>query len=538
MATIQQRVLSIFILLAATAPSQAKKLYPDDPIASEPKPLHVNDAAARKLDDIYDYFWNRFGPDTKINPVEHSPAGGVNTLGEVPDSSWYQNRHARRRMTIEELVRGAGSRMPSTDGTWKVVSAKTDGVTPGFTIQDPSGVRYVLKFDPPKHHEMASAADVIGSKIFYALGYNVPDNMVVRFKPEQLTIDPKAKFKGAGGQKRPLRQSDVEGLLSGLPRDAEGRYRALASRFIGGKVLGPFRYYGRRTDDPNDIIAHQRRRELRGLHIFAAWLNHDDSRAINTLDTLVEEDGVKFIKHYLIDFGSILGSASFRENSPRAGFEYTFDPKPAALRFLTMGVWTPEWSRKAHYPELRSVGRFESELFDPDSWKPEYPNAAFVNRDPLDEFWAAKQVMAFSDEELRAIVRAAEYGDPRAEEWVTRMLIERRNKIGRKVFRKVLPIDRFAAEGGRLKFEDLAAKHGISGPAPYHIEWSLFDNRSEKHTPISGARGPQIPAEALGAEYAAANIRADGSGQTVTVYVRRGSEIAAIDRTWGGRCVR
>ena len=47
-------------------------------------------------------------------------------------------------MTIEELVRGAGSRLPSTDGRWKIVSAKTDGVTPGFTIEDPGECGTVL----------------------------------------------------------------------------------------------------------------------------------------------------------------------------------------------------------------------------------------------------------------------------------------------------------------------------------------------------------------------------------------------------------
>ncbi len=33
-------------------------------------------------------------------------AANVNSLDEVPDSSWYTNRHALRHMTIEQLVRG------------------------------------------------------------------------------------------------------------------------------------------------------------------------------------------------------------------------------------------------------------------------------------------------------------------------------------------------------------------------------------------------------------------------------------------------
>ena len=65
----------------------------------------------------------------------------------------------------------------------------------------------------------------------------------------------------------------------------------MASRFIEGKLAGPFNYQGMRSDDPNDIVPHEDRRELRGLGVFAAWLNHHDTRAINSMDSLVVENG-------------------------------------------------------------------------------------------------------------------------------------------------------------------------------------------------------------------------------------------------------
>ena len=60
--------------------------------------------------------------------------------------------------------------------------------------------------------------------------------------------------------------------------------------------------------DPNDTVAHQDRRVLRGLAVYASWVNHHDTSQINTMDALVTEDGRQYLKHHLIDFGSILGS--------------------------------------------------------------------------------------------------------------------------------------------------------------------------------------------------------------------------------------
>src|SRR5262249_13137838 len=139
--------------------------------------------------------------------VKHKPQGsslGVNTLDEVPDNPWYTNRHAEARMTIQQLVRGPGDgQPPSQSGKWKIISAKTDGVTPGFMIEDANAARYLLKFDPARYPELASAADMIGSKFFYAFGYNTPENYIVRFRRGQFAFDHTAKFR-TNGRERPL----------------------------------------------------------------------------------------------------------------------------------------------------------------------------------------------------------------------------------------------------------------------------------------------------------------------------------------------
>ena len=235
----------------------------------------------------------------------------------------------------------------------------------------------------------------------------------------------------------------------------------------------------------------------------------------------------------LADFGSTLGSATYAHNSPRGGYEYLWDGKSAAKQLLTLGLWVPAWAKQKN-PKIESVGRFEAARFDPLSWAPEYPNAAFVNSLPGDDSWAAKQIMAFTDEDVRAIVEVAEYSDPRAANYIAETLIERRDKIGRAHFQRVLPLDKFEIRDGNLEFEDLEVNHGFVGSRDHRVQWSRFDNATGRQTAITGAASFRVP-DLSGDGYLAALIEAERPGQTVTIYVRKRDgtiEVVGVDRTW------
>jgi hypothetical protein len=530
MVQVQQRVLGLSIaLLAAIAPAVAQKFYADDPLLREPKPLPVVKPLSRPINEYYDFFQDTFFEPDKELKKHHTPgpSQAVNTLGEVPDSAWYTNRN----LTVDQMVEGPGAtHAPAIDKPWTVISGKNEGITPGLVIRDSAGRKYFVKFDPLSNPEMASATDVLGSKFFYALGYNVPENYIVRFTRQQLALDPaKSTFRNPAGRDRPMTEGDIEMVLEKAPRDRQGRYRALASLAVEGAPIGPFRYYGTRKDDPNDVVPHQMRRDLRGLYVFAAWLNHTDSKSINSLDTVVEEAGLKYIRHYLIDFGAILGSDSFEAKSPRAGNVFLYDFKPAAWQFLSLGFYVPAWMR-AHYPDLPEAGHLEYKTFDPENWKNNYPNPAFDLRTPGDTYWAAKKVMQFSDDAIRAIVNTAQYSDERAAEWVARCIIERRNKVGRAFLNDVLPLDHFAVGDGKLTFEDLAVHYGFHDPRRYTVAWSAFDNATSQKSPIAGAVTFDVP-QSNGSAYLAADIHAEDPRKTVTVYLR-GREVIGIDRAW------
>src|SRR5687768_329283 len=175
-----RRQLALLLILFLL-PLSGATFYPDDPLWQAPKPRPAESVKKRKFNELYDFYQNSFRtPGERQSETETIPARAVNTLGEVMDSDWYQNRHWRRRMTLAELKRGPGNaNAPSMDGAWSVVDAKTEGITPGFQFKDARRRRYLLKFDPPENPELASAADVIGAKFFHALGYHVPENYIV-----------------------------------------------------------------------------------------------------------------------------------------------------------------------------------------------------------------------------------------------------------------------------------------------------------------------------------------------------------------------
>jgi hypothetical protein len=534
MAQIRQIVLTFALAgaLCGSPRGSGPRFLSDDPIRAMPPPMPVKNPATVRFGQTFDFLvqssrWNQRPP---------TPAGAINTIGEVPDSEWFTNRHGSHRMSRDELQRGPSSRADPVP-PFTVTSGKGEGITPGFVMRDAKGRRYFVKCDPLLFPELASAADVIVSHFLYAIGYNTPKNVIVNLKLSDLRLSNTATITLGNGRSRAMTWPDIKSILQQAAH--HGSFRVLASLAIEGKSIGPFQYEGMRHDDPNDIVPHESRRDVRGLYVFSAWLNNTDVKAGNTLDTVVEENGIRFIRHYLIDFGSALGSDGFSPKDPRFGHEHMLPTPLGALKqIFSLGVIPAPWEL-AHYPDLPGVGNFESKVFDPDHWKPDYPNPAFLSRLPDDDYWAAKQVMAFTDDDIRAIVETGQFSDPRSMEYVITTLEERRDKIGRTFFEKILPLDHFRVENAELLFDDLAVQHAFHPPRQYAVRWFWFDNISQKRSPIPGGVSSHLPDEAVQApsgSYFCAAINSPGSGlKPVSIYLRKQGaayKVVGIDREW------
>jgi hypothetical protein len=524
----------------------AQTFYPDDPLSAEPPPVPVLNPEPRALSEILELFNN-----TVNRPGERHPsggvitAGGVNTLGEVLDSDWFVNRHATRRMTPGQLARGPGTdHAPS--GPWRVLTVQPHGIRPGILVADVRERLYLLLFDPPGHPEMATGSQMVSSRFAHAIGYFVPECYLVHVERATLLIGEQSEIVSSAGNRRPLTALDLDLFLRGGAHAFSRRYRAVAlyvSPEEWRTYLGPFQLFTRRSDDPNDIVSHEHRRDLRGLFVVSAWLNHSTMRAVSTADALIDVDGIPRIRHFLVDFFATLGSGYNEVKRAWEGNGPFFDGPSALGNAFGFGIWSPSWMRE-RFPGIPAVGRFAAATFDPDRWSPTERLAAFENRLPDDEYWGAKQVAAFTDEDIATIVGTGAYTDPAAAAWITNTLIERRNRIARTYFRKVLPLDDFRVDDGTLRFDDLALRHSVDdGPALYTARWMRLDNPTGKLTPLDGAASFAVPREVTDAgdgHYFAVRIESSRRSPEmhVTVYVRTragNQDVVGVERGWPGK---
>jgi hypothetical protein len=437
-------------------------------LAHDPAPYFSGQAA-----DFLDQVALRPLSRASTIPLEHE-AWNVNSLDEVPNSTWFTNRIGWFPMSPGQVAKGACANTPPLDpghGPWLVVGSKSDGGDVGFTIMAPDGHRYLLKLDGQLQPPRPTTADVVGSRIYYAAGYETPCNEIVYFPEDILRIAPGAKRKIAGGQDVPFDRAALDRLLVSAARGRDGLLRAMASRFIDGKSIGPFRYEGTRPDDPNDVVPHEERRELRGAKLFAAWINHVDSREQNTLDTVVEEAGRRFVRHHMMDWSDALGSLELSDALSRRlaiGRGGYLDLDQVFVDFVTLGLHTRPWNHIALSPEAHTFGYFGPEHFVPAKWRAGYSNPAFLEMTDRDALWAARIMARFTDAHLRAVVAEAKLDDDRAVAFLVHTLAARRDAILRDTLTHRSPLADFTLVRGKgeqsLCFRDLAITANVADP--------------------------------------------------------------------------
>ena len=555
--TIRRRLIPLIALLSIVVSglvAQERRPEPrifldDDPIAREPDTRDASDVREWEIDLATDLVINTFSRPG--DPRLGTRALNVNTIDEVPDSSWFTNRVYARPLGLQELRRGPNTIDGPAPGAWTVIRPKSAGFAPGFTIRDSKGEVWFITFDPIGSPRAATGAIAVASRLFWALGYHQVESYLATLDPDSLSIADTAMTPRQYGHQRKLTMKDVQRVLDRAAGNADGTYRVLAGRALPGRTIGGFRYHGTRPDDPNDVIPHEHRRELRALKVFGAWTNLVDLKAGNTLDVVIEDNGHGVIRHYLQDVGSTFGTGAQGPRDWDEGYEYLYEGDALLKRLVSFGFYLRPWQTIA-YADAPEIGRFEGDSFDPEQWRSRVPVAAVAHAREDDTFWAALRVAAFTDEMIRDVVRVAEFSEPLSTATLADVLIKRRDKIARTYLTKLTPLTTFALDdSGTLTFENAAVRAGVAAaPAGgYRGEWHVFDNVTGGVRSIGGSAGTgtRLPPPAGFTAQSADFVRIDvsiahgpaalqaGAGETVPVkvFMRRaasGWQLVGIDR--------
>jgi hypothetical protein len=431
-----------------------------------------------------------------LDPTRPPEASDVNSLDEVPSSSWTRSLRGSRD-PLAGYRRDGPPELPL-----QLQPAEKATITGARVAVDARGLRYELETDLSGRPEMLTAAAAITSRLLWALGYFTPEVWVVQ--------------------------------------QADGT-RVAATRWPVGVDLGPTPLLRTRSDDANDVVPHLDRRSLRALGMVAAWLGLGRLEPVMLRDQYLGATGQGHVRHELVGWSGALGVAALRSVVAEAN-----DPDRESHNFFfrlgTFGLSPkpPAPEAQIRWPSLGQLGPWVV----PDDYTPSPPFEPIDRLTPADAFWLAKRLASLPDATLEAALDSGRLASPRARAALDGWLRARRWQVVHGGFEVATPLDVVgvgAARGGRptivLRDEAIAQQLELAAQTTYEVafvdlegaEWSppivVRPNAATVVVPL-----PPVPWGEAGALVVRVASRRDGADEPrpVELHLRQTSDLVRL----------
>ena len=248
--------------------------------------------------------------------------------------------------------------------------------------------------------------------------------------PDSLTIGAGRDDEGRGdGRQRRCTTSDLDDILERAARNG-GRHlpRPGQPEHRRAQPLGPFRYYGTRPDDPNDIFPHEHRRELRGLSVFCRVAQSRRGRAAQLARHLVRAGGRRSCATTCSISARRSAAAASRRRAARAGNEFVWESRPTLDHDADARASTCGRGSRSTIPTSRRSAGSNPPTSGRRTGSRTIPIRRSATRGPRIASGRRASSRRFQTKRSRAIVRTAQFTDPRATEYLTKTLLERQEQ--------------------------------------------------------------------------------------------------------------
>jgi hypothetical protein len=445
--------LTTFVVALASCSYRPARFYVRPPVtdardmAPIPMPAFRWVAESVYLSEVYLHRPIRGTLD--VEPI--LPAGDVNSMDEVPSSSWFTPRGD----DVGTMARGPeGPGAPRPPFTVLSDDARAVGST-GFSISDARGQRYEMLIDPAERPEMRTGAVAIAARLTWALGLNTFPVYITSVRAEHF-------WRSEAGT------PDVPAILASGAPAVLGSYRVAALALPPSVWIGYALEAGTRGDDPNDVVPHENRRTLRALKVFASWIALSGLGPPKTMDRYVGSPGEGHVVHFLAGLDDALGTDDVVRVTDLPPGQGGGSP---LMRLITLGL-APNPARRPTQVEIPALGQLDADV-DPRGFGPSIPYEPADRLTPSDAYWAAKRIAALSPSHIALAIEAARLSDRRARRILQDVLEARRKRVIGHWFEGVTPVELTKLEGRRIELRDQAIRYGLERPhaMEYHVDF-------------------------------------------------------------------